>query len=95
MGLALPEGFGEDDDDEDAVWPENERAVLAFLEVGTQFRSVAHKNGIVQRIGLDYQAAEAGFRQAGVAMTPALWQDVRCIEAGVLKADREAEAWHS
>jgi Phage related hypothetical protein (DUF1799) len=89
MGLIFEEP---EDDDEDGVWPENEGAVMAFFEVCTQFRTVAHGNGMLQRTGLDYLAAEAGFRQAGVAVTPELWQEVRCIEAGVLKADREAEA---
>lgn len=92
MGLTLPEGFGEDDDDEDGVWPQNEAAVMAFFEVCTQFRTVAHGNGMLQRTGLDYLAVEAGFRMAGVEMTSELWQELRCIEAGVLKADREAEA---
>ena len=49
MGLTLPEGFGEDDDDEDGVWPENEGALMAFLEVCTQFRTIAHGNGMLQR----------------------------------------------
>lgn len=32
--------------------------------------------------GLDYSAAEAGLRMAGIEVTPDLWQAVRQIEAG-------------
>ena len=32
--------------------------------------------------GLDYSAARAGFELAGIEVTPALWGEVRTIEAG-------------
>ena len=36
--------------------------------------------------GLDYAGAEAGLRLAGLTMTPALWGEVRVIEAGARNA---------
>ncbi len=55
-GIALPAGWDEDDD-EDGVWPENEAAVQAFLEICSQFRTVAHFDGSLQRTGLDWQVS--------------------------------------
>lgn len=37
-------------------------------------------------LGLDYAAARAGLRLAGITMTPALWSDVQIIEAGAVAA---------
>lgn len=37
-------------------------------------------------LGLDYAAAEAGLRLAGIAATPELWSDIRLIEAGAKAA---------
>lgn len=91
MGLQLV-GDWDDADDEDGVWPENEGAVCAFLEVSTQFRVVAHFDGSLQRTGLDYTAAEVGLRQAGVTVTPELWQSLRVIEVGALTSHVEGEA---
>jgi len=91
-GISLPTGWDEDDDDEDGVWPENEAAVHAFLEICSQFRTVAHFDGSLQRTGLDYLAAEAGLRLAEVDVTPDLWNAIRVIEWGVLTAHREGEA---
>lgn len=90
-GIRLPPGW-DDDDDEDGVWPENEAAVHAFLEICSQFRTVAHFDGTLQRTGLDYPAAEVGLRLAEVDVTPELWGAIRIIEWGVLSADREGEA---
>lgn len=39
--------------------------------------------------GLDYTAAEAGLRLAGVEMTPDIWRDVRDIEEGARRAFNE------
>lgn len=36
--------------------------------------------------GLDYGAAEAALRLAGIAMTPELWLQVRLIEDGAVEA---------
>lgn len=83
-GIALPQGWDEDDDADDGVWAENEGAILAFLEICTQFRFVSHFDGSLQRTGLDYLAAEVGLRQAGVEVTPELWQSIKVIESGVI-----------
>ncbi|MFN4191813.1 MAG: DUF1799 domain-containing protein [Tabrizicola sp.] len=74
------------DDDAEGVWPENEAAVRAFLEVCSQFRMVAHPDGSLQRTGLDYAAVRAGLELAGVEMTRELWEAVRLLEWGVLGA---------
>lgn len=37
-------------------------------------------------LGLDYAAARAGLRLAGITMTTALWADVQIIEAGAVDA---------
>lgn len=87
-GLTLPDGW-DGDDDEDGVWPENERAVHAFLEICTQFRCVAHFDGTLQRTGLDYPAVLRGLREAGVKVKKRLWADLRMIEWGVLTAHVE------
>jgi hypothetical protein len=43
-------------------------------------------------IGLDYTAAQAGLELAGIAVTPAVWADVREIERGARAAmNGEAE----
>lgn len=43
-------------------------------------------------IGLDYAAAQAGLGLAGIAVTPALWAEVREIERGARAAmNGEAE----
>ncbi|MBS3980839.1 MAG: DUF1799 domain-containing protein [Rhodobacteraceae bacterium] len=91
-GIALPTGWDEDDDADDGVWPENEGAVHAFLEICSQFRTVAHFDGSLQRTGLDYPSAEVGLRLAGVDVTPELWNAIRVIEWGVLTAHRDGEA---
>ena len=90
-GIALPEGWDEDDDGDEGVWPENEGAVLAFLAICTQFRFVSHFDGSLQRTGLDDPAVEVGLRQAGVAVTPELWQSIQMIESGVLSAHRDGD----
>ena len=91
LGLVL-EGFDEDEDDPDAIWPENEAALTAFLRVQTQWRYVCPGDGSVRRAGLDYPAVEAALRMAEVAMTSDLFADLQVIEAGVLAAG-QSEGW--
>lgn len=38
------------------------------------------------RTGLDYAGAKAGLELAGIEATPALWTQVRTIEAGAIEA---------
>ncbi|MEQ1499430.1 MAG: DUF1799 domain-containing protein [Novosphingobium sp.] len=76
---SLKEG-GKGDDFE--VWAENWDAVCAFLFVATQWRAIAQgMDGRVYWQGLDYSAVAAGLAGAGIAATPALWNDLRVMEA--------------
>lgn len=71
------------------VWPENWEAVCAFLSVSTQWRMVAivtQIGGQTYYQGLDYAGVEAGLRGAAIATTPALWSDLRTIEAAARDA---------
>ncbi len=49
----------------------------------TQWRLVAGASGLAW-LGLDYAGAAAGLAAAGVAVTPALWADLRVMEAAVV-----------
>lgn len=91
IGLVLV-GEWDNADDEDGVWPENEGAVHAFLEICSQFRTVAHFDGSLQRTGLDYPAVETGLRLAEVPVNRELWEAIRLIEWGVLSAPVGGEA---
>ncbi|MCT4576888.1 DUF1799 domain-containing protein [Donghicola sp.] len=69
-------------EEEAALWPCHIPALEAFLSVQTQWRRTVFPMGGVIHEGLDYSAAEAGLRMAGIEVTPDLWQAVRHIEAG-------------
>ncbi len=71
------------DDGHEGVWPQNVAAVQAFLAVQTQWRILAGATGLAW-LGLDYGAVTAGLAAAGIAVTPALWTELRVIEAGVV-----------
>ena len=80
---------GEADDEFFEVWPENWDALSAFLSVSTQWRMVAvvtQLGGQTYYQGLDYAGVEAGLRGAAIATTPALWADLRVIEAAARNA---------
>lgn len=66
-------------DPDDGIWAENEAALRAFLAVASQWRDG----------GLDYAGARAGFELAGLDVDPALWGEVRVIEAGAREAIAE------
>ncbi len=63
------------------MWPENRPAVEAFLAVSTQWRAVGRGDGGVYWQGLDYAGVAAGLTGAGLRSTPALWHDLRIMEA--------------
>lgn len=71
--------------------------MCAFLSVSTQWRMVAvvtQLGGQTYYQGLDYAGVEAGLRGAGVVATPALWADLRVIEAAArntLNGERSAD----
>lgn len=64
------------------VWPDNAPAVTAFLRVARQWR--VYPNGRVG--GLDYTAAEAGLRLAGITVDPDLWAGIQLVESGAVAA---------
>lgn len=70
------------------IWECHVEAVSAFLSVQTQWRTVLATKGLV-RTGLDYAAADAGLRLAGITSTPELWDDIRFIELGAIAAGME------
>lgn len=59
---------------------------MAFLGISGQWRAVPAGTGGARYIGLDYAAAAAGLAFAGVEMRPDLWEQVRLIEAGAVRA---------
>ncbi|HBM60570.1 MAG TPA: hypothetical protein DD444_15410 [Citreicella sp.] len=71
-----------DEEEEDGLWPEHQPAVEAFIAVQDQWRVVAGFGGAFW-LGLDHAACEASLRLAGIAVTPALWAELRVIETGV------------
>lgn len=82
MGLALTDA--DIAPETEGLWPWHLPGLRAFLAVATQWRVAGGIGGAV-RIGLDYAAAEAGLRLAGIEVTPDLWDEVCLIEAGALE----------
>lgn len=64
------------------LWGMHLPAFDAFLEIGTQWRTVGGGFGRPYWIGLDYAAARAGLQLAGCNVSPETWNDLRQIEAG-------------
>lgn len=67
------------------LWVHHLSALDAFLALAGQWRCVAHAGGRLIWTGLDYAAAPAAFDLAGITVSPAVWQQVRTIEAGALE----------
>ncbi|OWV43183.1 hypothetical protein CDZ95_10340 [Mameliella alba] len=74
------------EDAEEALWPEHVAALEAFAVVSTQWRIEPRFGAATRWLGLDYAAAEAGLRLAGIEVTPGLWADIRQIEQGAKAA---------
>lgn len=76
------------------VWPENAQAVAAFLAISGQWRvyPVSTNQGVFKQVfaGLDYSAAAAGLRLAGIDLEPADWQRVRIMEDEARKCLNES-----
>ena len=83
-GLDLPAGW-EDETGFEGIWDSNEPALLAFLHVSGQWRTVSRGLGGSHYLGLDYTAAKFGLDLAGVTVSPATWMDLRLIENGALE----------
>ena len=81
-------GFDDSPADDEGLWAAHLPAFLAFLAICTQWRVVAGDAGLIHT-GLDYAAADAGLRRAGIETTPDLWADLQAIETGALAALRE------
>lgn len=63
------------------VWQENWPALVAFLAVGTQWRAISRMDGSVYYQGLDYAGVDVGLDRAGISVDPAIWADIRVMEA--------------
>ncbi len=65
----------------------------AFYAIGTQWRTALFGGGIAPVIttfiGLDYGAAIAGLRAAGIKVTPKLWTGVRIMEQAAVSVLNE------
>ena len=71
-----------------ALWADHEAAWEAWAAVATQWRVVAVggiEGGTLVWLGLDYGSARAALDLAGLAVTPATWAELRCIEAGAIE----------
>ncbi|MGK9234772.1 DUF1799 domain-containing protein [Inquilinus limosus] len=72
------------------IWPENWPAICAWPAVCTQWRTESVPGGLgpgrLVYVGLDYGAAIASAKAAGIDLTPELWADLRVMEAAALKA---------
>lgn len=72
-------------EDDEGVWEEHIPALSAFLSVSGQWRTRPTGMGGSRWVGLDYGAVRAGFDLAGLTVSPAVWGDIREIEAGALE----------
>ncbi|WP_181364443.1 DUF1799 domain-containing protein [Ascidiaceihabitans donghaensis] len=70
------------------VWAEHIPAFHAFLAVCGQWRAF-EVDGRIVPIALDYTAARAGLKLAGIKIKPKVWADLQTIELAALKAMRE------
>ena len=58
---------------------------IAFLLVSTQWRVAGAPAGLLY-LGLDYAGVRAGLEAYAVPATPALWSDLRLMEASAAAA---------
>ncbi|WP_343221989.1 DUF1799 domain-containing protein [Marivibrio halodurans] len=66
------------DDDAVEIWPEHEAVVRLFLALSTQWR-VGGMAGAP--LGIDYASIETTGRLLGIEVTPAVFEDLRVMEA--------------
>ena len=71
----------ESEDERFAVWPENERALAAFLYCRRLWR-IAPMGGV---LGLDRPGVESELRMRKIKVDGALLDDLAAIEGGVLE----------
>ena len=83
LGDDAGDAGGDDDGGEDerfGVWPENERALTAFMSVQRQWR-IAPMGGY---ISLDYPGVESVLRMSKIEVDAELLADLGAIEGGAL-----------
>ena len=68
---------------EAGVWELAAPAVRAFLRVTSLWRSPGAFGG---SCGLDYGGVRDGLEMAGIEVTPELWAQIQCVEAGAIEA---------
>ncbi len=68
---------------EAGVWPGNVTAVTAFTRISSLFRAPGAFGG---PCGLDYSGVRDGLEMAGYEVTPDLWAEIQCVEAGAIEA---------
>jgi len=73
-------------DDAEGIWPENLKAVTAYLQVQSQWRIIGQADGTRFAVGLDYAGVKAGLKLAGVKVTKKLMADLQFIELGARAA---------
>lgn len=71
---------------EGAVWDDHLPALTAFLTVCSQWRVTGTAGGTLFTSGLDYTAARAGLKMAGIKVKKQLWAELRMIELGARRA---------
>lgn len=85
MGMsddAIDEALGANEDDEEfAVWSDNERSLNAFLAVRRMWRH-APMGGV---LGLDRPSVESELRMRKIKVDAALLDDLDAIEGGALE----------
>lgn len=89
MNVAVPESLVQKEEGF-PVWPENWRAVRAFLRCETQWRAVAGF-GFFRWLGIDYAAARPVYERRNGRVDRALFEDIRVMERAALAAMAEVE----
>ncbi|MBM2294709.1 DUF1799 domain-containing protein [Sulfitobacter pseudonitzschiae] len=65
------------------IWELCLPAVQAFTRVSSLFRTPGAFGGAC---GLDYGGVRDGLEMSGVTITPELWAQIQCVEAGAIEA---------
>jgi hypothetical protein len=76
-------GLDKPDNQKPVVWPEHWDAWRVFMAMATQWNG-AGMAGL--RVGLRYEALPVASRGVGVKLSPAVFRDIRLMEAEALSA---------
>ncbi|MEW5729143.1 MAG: DUF1799 domain-containing protein [Pseudomonadota bacterium] len=80
--------LAEEDGEDFAVWPENWPTVEVFLALSTQWRwtvAMSQAGAVPIPSGIDYTAIEPTLRLMGREPSPAMFADLRAMEAAALE----------